>query len=336
MARFPLRLYHAASDPAVTSNARRDWEQVIGHFPGTFVHFSMRPRVARCFCINAKTPNTRKAYYRAVNQFFTWCEQQGLSLEQIEPVLIAAYIEGLMTIHTDATVKQHLAAIRGLFDFLVTGHIVLMNPAASVRGPKIVMRKGKTPVLTAEETGHLLASIDTGSLTGLRDRALIAIMAYSLARVSAVIRMDVQDYFPQGKRYFFRLHEKGGKYHEVPAHHQAEEYVDVYLETADIAGEKKKPLFRSLTPKRTLSENRLRRTKVWEMIKRRANQAGLPETTTCHTFRATGITTYLENGGSIEKAQRMAGHADPKTTGLYDRTNDSVSLDEIERIRYPS
>ena len=292
-------------------------------------------RFIEYFTATIRNPNTRKAYYRAVSQFFNWCEQQGRTLEQIEPVLIAAYIEGLMTVHTDATVKQHLAAIRGLFDFLVTGHIVTMNPAASVRGPKIVMRKGKTPVLTAEEIGQLLSSIDTDSLAGLRDRALIAIMAYSLARVSAVIRMDVQDYFPQGKRYFFRLHEKGGKYHEVPAHHQAEEYVDAYLEAADIADEKKKPLFRSLTPKRTLSENRLRRTKVWEMIKRRANQAGLPETTTRRTFRATGITTFLEDGGSIEKAQRMAGHADPKTTGLYDRTSDRISLDEIELIRYP-
>ncbi len=201
-------------------------------------------RFIEYFTATIRNPNTRQAYYRAVSQFFNWCEQQGRSLEQIEPILIAAYIEGLMTIHTDATVKQHLAAIRGLFDFLVTGHIVAMNPAASVRGPKIVMRKGKTPVLSAEETGQLLASINTDSLAGMRDRALIAIMAYSLARVSAVIRMDVQDYFPQGKRYFFRLHEKGGKYHEVPAHHQAEEYVDAYLEAADIANEKKKPLFR--------------------------------------------------------------------------------------------
>ena len=292
-------------------------------------------RFIEYFTATIRNPNTRKAYYRAVSQFFDWCEQQSRTLEQIEPVLIAAYIEGLMTTHTDATVKQHLAAIRGLFDFLVTGHVVTMNPAASVRGPKIVLRKGKTPVLTAEQTGHLLASIKTDSLAGLRDRALLGVMAYSIARVTAIISMDVQDYFPQGKRYFFRLHEKGGKYHEVPAHHQAEEYVDAYLEAADIADEKKNPLFRSLTPKRTLSENRLRRTKVWEMIKRRANQAGLPETTTCHTFRATGITTYLENGGSIEKAQCMAGHADPKTTGLYDRTSDKVSLDEIERIRYP-
>lgn len=292
-------------------------------------------RFLEYFTATIRNPNTRQAYYRAVKQFFDWCDGHDLKLGQLNPIIIATYIEQLMTTTSDATVKQHLAAIRTLFDFLVTGQIVPMNPAASVRGPKIVIRKGKTPVLSAEQTGQLLESIPTDSLVGLRDRALIGVLAYSIARVSAVISMDVQDYFPQGKRYWFRLHEKGGKYHEVPAHHRAEEYVDAYLDAADITGERKTPLFRSMTPKRTLSENRIPRHKVWEMIKRRARQAGLPETTTCHTFRATGITTYLENGGSIEKAQRMAGHADAKTTGLYDRTSDKVSLDEIERIRYP-
>lgn len=292
-------------------------------------------RFLEYFTASIRNPNTRKAYYQAVRQFFDWCDDHGLQLEQLNPIIIATYIEQLTATRNDATVKQHLAAIRTLFDFLVTGHILPMNPAASVKGPKVVVRKGKTPILSAEETGQLIESIPTDSITGLRDRALIGVLAYSLARVSAVINMNVQDYFSQGKRYWFRLHEKGGKYHEVPAHHRAEEYVDAYLNAAGIAEEKKAPLFRSLTPKRTLSENRLHRARVWDMIKRRSRQAGLPETTTCHTFRATGITTYLENGGSIEKAQRMAAHADAKTTGLYDRTSDKVSLDEIERIRYP-
>lgn len=292
-------------------------------------------RFLEYFTANIRNPNTRKAYYRAVRRFLDWCDLYDMELAQLNPIIVAAYIEQLATEMSNASIKQHLAAIRTLFDFLVTRQIVTMNPAASVRGPKIVMRKGKTPVLSAEETGHLLHSIPTDSLTGLRDRALIGVLAYSIARVSAVISMNGEDYFPQGKRYWFRLHEKGGKYHEIPVHHQAEVYVDAYRETAGITDEKKMPLFRSMTPNGALSENRLRRTKVWEMIKRRSRQAGLPESTTCHTFRATGITTYLENGGSIEKAQRMAGHADAKTTGLYDRTGDRVSLSEIERIRYP-
>lgn len=291
-------------------------------------------RFLEFFTATIRNPNTRKAYYQAVRQFFDWYEARNLTLEAINPIMVAAYVETLMLTHSNASVKQHLAAIRMLFDYLVTGHIITMNPASSVKGPKVVMTKGKTPVISAEETGHLLSSIATDSIVGLRDRALIGVLAYSVARVSAVINMDVGDYFPQGKRYFFCLHEKGGKYHEVPAHHRAEEYVDAYLEAAGIADEKKSPLFRAMTPKRTLSDRRLRSTKVWEMVKRRAAQAGLPDTVTCHTFRATGITTYLENGGSIEKAQRMAAHADAKTTALYDRTSDKVSLDEIERIRY--
>ncbi len=292
-------------------------------------------RFLEYFPASIRNPNTRKAYYRAVRQFFDWCEGHDLQLAQLNPIIIATYIEQLGRSHSDASVKQHLAAIRTLFDFLVTGHVVAMNPAASVKGPKVVVRKGKTPVLSAEETGHLLDSLPTDSIIGLRDRALLGVLAYSIARVTAVISMDVQDYFSQGKRYWFRLHEKGGKYHEVPVHHCAEEYVDEYLDAAGIAIEKKTPLFRSATRQRTLSENRLDRVNTWAMIKRRARQAGLPESTSCHTFRATGITTYLENGGSIEKAQRMAAHADAKTTGLYDRTSDRVSLDEIERIRYP-
>jgi integrase len=144
--------------------------------------------------------------------------------------------------------------------------------------------------------------------------------------------MNVEDYFQEGKRWWFRLHEKGGKRHEVPAHHNAEAYMDAYLATAQIADDRKGPLFRSLGRERHLSERRLHRLEVLAMIKRRARQASLPRTTCCHTFRATGITTYLQNGGTIEHAQQIANHESPRTTKLYDRTNDGISLDEIERI----
>lgn len=158
-------------------------------------------------------------------------------------------------------------------------------------------------------------------------------MVFSFARVSAVVGMNVGDYFQKGKRWWFRLHEKGGKYHEVPAHHKAEEYIDEYLVIASIADEKKRPLFRSANRQRLLTERRLDRREVWGMIKRRARQADLPENICCHTFRATGITTYLENGGTIERAQQIAAHESPRTTKLYDRTQDEISLDEVERIR---
>ena len=143
---------------------------------------------------------------------------------------------------------------------------------------------------------------------------------------------NVGDYFQEGKRWWFRLHEKSGKRHEAPAHHKAEAYVDAYLSAAQIADDRKGPLFRSLDRERRLTARRLCRLEVLAMIKRRARQAGLPHTTCCHTFRATGITTYLQNGGTIEHAQQIANHESPRTTKLYDRTNDAISLNEIERI----
>ena len=161
-----------------------------------------------------------------------------------------------------------MAAIRMLGDWLVASQVLPVNPAAAVRGPKHVVTKGATPVLSPAEAKKLLESIDTGALAGLRDRAQLSVVLYSFARVS------------------------------------------VGLPEARV----------------------LARRVVLAMIKRRAAAAGFPPSTCCHTFRATGITAYLSNGGTLEHAQQIAGHASPKTTKLYDRTADTVTVDEIERI----
>lgn len=290
-------------------------------------------RFVEFFTANIRNPNTRAAYGRAVGDFFAWLDERGVTLERVEPVLVAAYIEQLGRSKSAPTVKQSLAAIRMLFDWMVVGQVLPTNPASSVRGPKHVVKRGKTSVLTAEQARQLLDSIDTGDIVGLRDRALIGVMVFSFARVSAAVGMRVEDYFPTGKRWWFRLHEKGGKRHEVPAHHNAEQYVDEYLEAAGITEDKKGPMFRTARGRSgTLTENRMHRTDVLRMIYRRARAAGLDVHACCHTFRATGITAYLENGGTIEKAQQIAAHESPRTTKLYDRTSDELTLDEIERI----
>jgi len=288
-------------------------------------------RFIEFFAAMIRNRNTRAAYANAVTQFFAWCEKHRVhTLDQMKPVVIAAYIEQ----HSMAapTVKQHLAAIRMLFDFLVIGQIIPMNPAASVRGPKYVVKRGKTPVLTADQARLLLDSIKIDSIVGLRDRAIIGLMCYTFARVSAMVHMRTDDYFQNGKRWWIRLHEKGGKRHEVPAHHNAEAYLDAYLEVAGIREDKKSPLFRSVDKQRKITANAISRTDVLRMVKRRAIEAGLPSSTCCHTFRATGITAYLENGGTIENAQAIAAHESPRTTKLYDRTGDEITLDEVERI----
>lgn len=291
-------------------------------------------RFLEFFAATIRNRNTREAYARAIRDFFEWTSSRGYTeLHQIEAMTVAAYIEQLGHSRSKPTVKQHLAAVRMLFDWLVVGQVLLANPASSVRGPTHVVKRGKTPVLSPEDARRLLDSIDTSSVIGLRDRALISVMVYSFARVSAVVGMIVEDYYPEGKRWWLRLHEKGGKLHQVPAHHAAEEALDAYLRAVGIRGERRTPLFRSMDRQGRPTGGAMTRNDVFRMVKRRARAAGVSPETCCHTFRATGITAYLENGGTIENAQAIAAHESPRTTKLYDRTNDEITLDEIERIR---
>jgi integrase len=244
---------------------------------------------------------------------------------------VAAYIER----HPGSppTVKQHLAAIRMLFDWLVTGHVVLTNPAHSVRGPKHVVKRGKTPVLSPEEARRVLDAIDVNTHAGLRDRALIALMVFSFARIGAALAMKVEDVFVQDRRLWVRLREKGGKRHAMPCHHNLDEYLVAYLDGAGLRDDPKGPLFRTIgrgTGK--LTRTVLPQANAYAMIRRRAAAAGIETKLGNHSFRATGITAYLKNGGTLEKAAAMANHASTRTTQLYDRRRDEVSLDEVERI----
>ena len=290
-------------------------------------------RFLEFFTANIRNRGTRAMYGRAAGRFFGWCDERQIELNGVSPLVVAAYIEQLTDQLSAPSVKLHLAALRTLFDYLVVGQIIPVNPASSVRGPKHVVTKGKTPVLTAEEARQLLDAIDTRTISGLRDRALIGVLVFSFARVSAAIKMNVGDYFPQGRRMWFRLHEKGGKHHEVPAHHNAEDYVDAYMDAAKIRDQQHGPLFRTINARRQLTVRRMLRGDVLRMIKRRAKRAELETRVCCHTFRATGITAYLQNGGQLEHAQRVAAHNSIQTTKLYDRTADALSLDEIEKIQ---
>lgn len=291
-------------------------------------------RFVEFFTARIRNKNTRMAYAQAINRLLRWCDERKLQLEDLSPIVIAVYIEE----HPDAapTIKQHLAAIRKFFDYLVLGHLIQSNPSSSVQGPKHVVKRGKTPVLTQKQARKLLDSIELDTLVGLRDRAILGTMVYSFARVSAVVGMNVSDYYQNGKKWWFRLHEKGGKFHEVPAHHNAEAYVDAYLQAAGLVEDKKHtPLFRTFRGKSTekLTDKRMHRVDVFRMIRRRALKAGINAAACCHTFRATGITAYLKSGGTLEKAQAIAAHESPRTTKLYDRTNDEITLDEVEKIQ---
>lgn len=235
-----------------------------------------------------RNKNTREAYIRAARSFFAWCDDAGIGqLVDIEPIHVAAYVESLMASYEASTVKQHLAGLRMLFDWLVTGEVLATNPAHAVRGPKHSALRGKTPVLVPDQARRLIDSIKLTNAVAFRDRALTGLMIFSFARLSAALTSE-----PKG--FLFRA-------------------------TDGRRGE--------------LTDRPLNRKRARDMVRRRARRAGIKEKIGNHTFHATGITAYLDAGGALESAQGMAAHSNPKTTKLYDRTTDAVSLDEVERIR---
>ena len=292
-------------------------------------------RFLEFFAANIRNPHTRRAYGRAVAEFLAWCaDNQVRSIEAVQPLHVAAWIEMQQQRRAAPTVKAQLAALRHLFDWLVTGQVIPTNPAGSVRGPSHVVKVGKTPVMEPMEARALIDSIDVTTHAGLRDRALIALMVYSFARIGAALGMKVEDVFTQNRRQWVRLREKGGKPHAMPCHHHLETYLTAYIEGAGLAGDPKGPLFATIgRGTGLLTRTPLPQRNAHAMIRRRAAAAGIATKLGNHSFRATGITAYLKNGGTLEKAAQMANHASTRTTQLYDRRHEELSLDEVERIR---
>ena len=277
-------------------------------------------RFIEFFAAQIRNRNTREAYMRAVRDFFQWCDKNQINeLVDIEPFHVAAWIEEKTQNYEPQTVKQNLAALRNLFDWLVTGHILHTNPASFVRGPKYSTLKGKTPILTPDEARRLINAIPLDTVIGLRDRAIIGLMIYTFARISAALKMNVKDFYPKQESLWVRLHEKGGKHHEMPCQHNLKVWLKEYIEAAGIGDDKDTPLFRSMDRKtKKLGDRRLDRQRAWDMVKRRARQAGIETQGICnHTFRGTGITAYLENPeGRLENAQIMAAHSDCPSSGF--------------------
>lgn len=291
-------------------------------------------RFLEFFAVTIRNAHTRRAYGRAASEFLAWCESRGVgSISGVQPLHVAAWIEQLGREVSVPTVKQRLAGVRHLFDWLVTGQVLPTNPAASVRGPTHSVRRGKTPVLAPDEARRLLDAIDVTTPAGLRDRALIGLMVYSFARIGAALAMRVEDAFVQNRRLWVRLHEKGGKRHEMPCHHNLEDYLSAYIDECSLRDDRKGPLFRTIARgTKRLSDTPLPQANAFQMVRRRAVAADIETAIGNHSFRATGITAYLKNGGTLERAATMANHASTRTTQLYDRRPDEVTLDEVERV----
>ncbi len=290
-------------------------------------------RFLEFFTAQIRNPHTRRAYARAATEFFDWLEARGVTqLAAIESVHVAAYIEQLQRARSAPTAKLRLAALRRLFDWMVIGQVMPTNPAAAVRGPRHVVRRGKTAALEPAEARRIIDAIDTRSVIGLRDRALIGLMVYAFARIGAATGMRVEDVVARNGRLWLRLPEKGGEPRAMPCHRHLESYLREYIAGAELAGDAKALLFQTYGRAGRLTGNPLPQANAYAMVQRRAKAAGVAARVGNHTFRATGLAAYLDNGGALEKAARMANHVSIRTTQLYDRRTEQVTLDDVERV----
>ena len=277
-------------------------------------------------------PHTQAAYLRAVKRFLAWADGQGVELPAITPGMLGQYLAGLRG--SAAKRNLHLSALRGFFDRLVNRHVVILNPAASVKGTKETVMEGKTPEITVEQARALLASVDTSTLIGLRDRAILATLAYTACRAGAVAKLRLGDFQYDGVQFSLRFQEKGGKSREIPVRHDLEGFIRAYLEASGIAAESKdRPLYRAGNGRSgKLTENAMDSRVVCDLVKRRLKDAGLPNRLSPHSFRVAAITDLLTQGVPLEDVQYLAGHAEPRTTGLYDRRQKRVTRNIVERI----
>ena len=279
-----------------------------------------------------RNPHTRAAYERAIRRFLDHCEAIGKELHNVSPRDVGGYLDALD--FAAATKKLQLSAIRHFFDVLVLRHVVVLNPAASVRGERLQVVEGKTPEITVRQARKLMQSIDTKTVVGLRDRAVIGILIYTAARVGAVAKLRRGDFYDLGDQHCLRFTEKGGKSREIPVRHDLQMFIAKYLAAGSLNdSDKSTPLFRT-TIRRTkvLTPNSMTAGDMGRMLKRRLRNADLPSRLSPHSFRVTTITDLLSQGVSLEDVQNLAGHADPRTTRLYDRRKRKVTRNIVERI----
>jgi site-specific recombinase XerD len=316
------------SSPAVPGHALSDLPALVAHAgpAGAFVWDEF-------FAGEIRNPHTRTAYERAVRGFLGWCSAAGIDdLRRVAPGDVGRYQDQL----TGGTPKKklHLAAIRRYFDRLVTRHIVMLNPAASVRGERYAVVEGKTPEISVEQARLLLRSMDASTVVGLRDRAVIGILIYTAARAGAVAKLRIRSLQHDGSQWRLRFEEKGGKSREIPVRHDLQGFILEYVETAGLRdGAKDEPLFRTTVRKtKQLTDRGMTGIDICRMVKRRLRDAGLPSRLSPHSFRVATVTDLLDQGAPLDEVQHLAGHADPRTTRLYDRRKKQVTRNLVERI----
>ena len=279
-----------------------------------------------------RNPHTRVAYERAIRYFLAHCDTLNKELSTISPRDVGGYLDGLD--YAPATKKLHLSALKHFFDTLVTRHVVVLNAAASVRGERLQVIEGKTPEITIPQARILMQAIDLDTVVGLRDRAIIGTLIYTAARVGAIAKLRRRDFYDLGDQFCLRFTEKGTKSREIPVRHDLQRSINDYLVAGQLDdSDGSKPLFRTTIRRtRRLTQNAMSGGDIGRMMKRRLRHANLPSRLSPHSCRVTTITDLLSQGVPLEDVQNLAGHADPRTTRLYDRRKRKVTRNIVERI----
>ena len=292
------------------SSAKFAWEE--------FVYGKLRNR------------STRKNYQHAIRRFLEFCEQRQRKLTTIMPRDVGEYLDAMP--HSAATKKLHLAALRHFFDALVSRHAVMLNPAASVRGPRLQVVEGKTPEIGVKPARTLLNSIEVSNVVGLRDRAIIGILVYTAARVGAVADLNRADFYDAGSQHCLRFSEKGSKARVIPCRHDLQQFLGEYIAAAGIRDGRSRLFLTATGRTKSLTDRVMSPGDIARMVKRRCRRIHLSSSCSPHSFRVTTITDLLSQGVPLEDVQHLAGHADPRTTRLYDRRRRAVTRNIVERI----
>ena len=312
----------------LSSTADREAEPPIVQQAGNAARFAWQEFVYA----RLRNNGTWRGYLHAVQKFLRWCDERNVELKRIAPAHVGRYLDEQP--YAASTKKLHLSALRHFFDELVVRHVIVLNPAHSVRGERLSAVEGKTPEITIKQARSLLGSLDTTHVVGLRDRAIVAGMIYTAARVGAIARLRRGDFYDGGEQYFLRLTEKGEKFRELPVRHDLRGFLLEYIEAGRLQySEKTSPLFRTTSRRtRRLTQNGMTANDISRMLKRRLRDAGLPTTYSPHSFRVCTLTDLLTQGVPLDAVQLLAGHADPRTTRLYDRRHRQVTRNIVERI----
>lgn len=285
------------------------------------------------FHAKIRNAHTRRAYRRAVLRFLQWCEARQRRLQEVSPADVGIYLDELTL--SVASKKQVLAGLRHFFDGMVTRHAIALNPALSVRSERYQVMEGKTPEITIKQARKLLSSIDTDNVVGLRDKAILSILIYTASRVGAVAQLRLKDLYDTGDQYCLHFLDKGGKSREIPVRHDLQCLLRSYLQSigSNLGDATDHPLFRtSIRKTKTLSTRPMSAGDIGRMVKRRMKACGLPQRLSPHSFRVATITDLLHQGVPLSDVQNLAGHADPRTTKLYDRRQKSITRNIVERI----